>query len=297
MDGMTQKSAGGSPLAALEPGSPGSGGGRARGARTGGLRAGRRRGQGVRTSWLTLASVVVLVLVWWGVSADVADPNILPSPSATASRAITLITSGGSASIWPQLEASTLRVLIGWALGAVIGIPIGVLMASSTHARAAIDPLLEAGRAVPPLAFAPLMVVWLGIGEISKIALLVTAAAPIIAISTTDGIVGLDNALIRGARTLGASRTYLLRHVIVPGALPGIITGLRLASGLTWGTLVAAEFIASTSGLGYMILQASQYLDTATIFVGIAAIGVLAFLMDRALRLVERRLLTWRGRA
>ena len=246
---------------------------------------------------ITAATIVALVLTWWGVSAIINDMNILPTPEAVGRQAITLATTTGQYNLWLQIEASTVRVVVGWGIGAAIGIALGSIMASSRYARNAIDPILEAGRAIPPLAFAPLMVVWLGIGEVSKVALLVTACAPVMAISTVAGIIGVDECFIRTAQTLGASRTYLLKHVVIPGALPEIVTGLRLTSGITWATLVAAEYVASTKGLGWMILQASRYLDTATIFVGIAAIGLFAFLMDRVIRLFERRLLGWRGKA
>ena len=148
----------------------------------------------------------------------------------------------------------------------------------------------------PPLAFAPLLIVWFGIGELPKDLILYFASFPVVAIATSAAILGIDRTWIMAAQTLGASRTYIVTRVIVPAALPGILTGVRLASGLAWGTLIAAEIIASTQGLGWMIIQAGRYLDVQAIFVGIIAIGFLAFTMDRVLRMFESHLVPWRGR-
>jgi taurine transport system permease protein len=138
--------------------------------------------------------------------------------------------------------------------------------------------------------------VWFGIGETSKLILIWAATFPVMVISTVAGIRGVDVSWRRTAVTLGASPLQLVTRVILPAAIPEIVTGARIASGLAWGTLVAAEIIAASSGLGYMILQASQFLETSTIFVGIITIGFLAFVLDRLLRAVERRLAPWKGR-
>lgn len=247
----------------------------------------------------SIASVALVVIVWW-VAADylVRDPVILPTPSGVAAKAQHLaFPAPGALSIWPQIGESVERVLIGWGLAVVAGVPFGALMASSRVMRAGVDPILESGRAVPPLAFAPLLVVWFGIGEVSKDLLLFSAAFPIIAISSAAGVAGINPIYLRAAKTLGASRWYLMRHVIIPAALPSIMTSMRVTISLTWATLVAAELVASTNGLGWMILQASRFLDTSTIFVGIGVIGIIAYCMDRAVRVLEHYLVPWKGRA
>jgi taurine transport system permease protein len=169
-------------------------------------------------------------------------------------------------------------------------------MASNEYIRALIDPLIELARPIPPLAYVPLLVVWFGIGETSKLILIWAATFPVMVISTIAGIRGVDRSWRRTAVTLGASPVQLVTKVILPAAIPEIMTGARIASGLAWGTLVAAEIVAANSGLGYMILQASQFLQTGTIFVGIITIGLLAFALDRSLRALERRLAPWKGR-
>jgi taurine transport system permease protein len=255
----------------------------------------RRLPRGAATSAL---SVALLIGLWWlAAVAIINDSTILPTPDAVARQFWTLATSGsGAQSLWVNLKASLIRVALGWGIGVGSGIVIGVLMASNEYIRALVDPLIELARPIPPLAYVPLLVVWFGIGETSKLILIWAATFPVMVISTVAGIRGVDTSWQRTAVTLGASRVQLVTKVILPAAIPEIVTGARIASGLAWGTLVAAEIVAANSGLGYMILQASQFLQTSTIFVGIITIGLLAFALDRSLRVVERRLAPWKGR-
>jgi taurine transport system permease protein len=255
----------------------------------------RRPPRGAATSVL---SVGLLIGLWWlAAVAIINDSTILPTPDAVARQFWTLATSGsGAQSLWVNLKASLIRVALGWGIGVGSGIVIGVLMASNEYIRALVDPLIELARPIPPLAYVPLLVVWFGIGETSKLILIWAATFPVMVISTVAGIRGVDTSWQRTAVTLGASRVQLVTKVILPAAIPEIVTGARIASGLAWGTLVAAEIVAANSGLGYMILQASQFLQTSTIFVGIITIGLLAFALDRSLRVVERRLAPWKGR-
>lgn len=255
----------------------------------------RRPPRGAATSAL---SVALLIGLWWlAAVAIINDSTILPTPDAVARQFWTLATSGsGAQSLWVNLKASLIRVALGWGIGVGSGIVIGVLMASNEYIRALVDPLIELARPIPPLAYVPLLVVWFGIGETSKLILIWAATFPVMVISTVAGIRGVDTSWQRTAVTLGASRVQLVTKVILPAAIPEIVTGARIASGLAWGTLVAAEIVAANSGLGYMILQASQFLQTSTIFVGIITIGLLAFALDRSLRVVERRLAPWKGR-
>lgn len=242
---------------------------------------------------------VALVLVgvcWWIGALLINDQNVLPDPGAVASRFRDLISTGNQNSLVSNSWASLTRILIGWGAGVLGGVAAGVAMASSRWVRGVLDPLIELARPVPPLAFAPLLVIWFGIGELPKILVLTFVAFPIVAISTLASIRNIDENWIRAASALGAKRFYILRRVTIPAALPGILISIRLANGLCWGTLVAAEIIASTSGLGWLILQAGRYLDTPTIFVGIITIGFLAFITDRLLRWVENLLVPWRGK-
>jgi taurine transport system permease protein len=258
-----------------------------------------RSSGGVSTAGLAVISFLLLIGVWWfAASVILRDPVLLPTPGAVAERFFDLAFPGpGQESLWPNTFASLRRVLVGWGAGVAAGVVLGAVMASNRVIRDLIEPILDSGRAIPPLAFAPLMVVWFGIGESSKYVLLFVTAFPVIAVTTVAALAGVPESYLRAARSLGARRTYLLRRVLVPAILPSIFTAARVALALTWGTVVAAEIVAANEGLGWMILQASNYLNTPTIFVGIVVIGILAYLLDRVLRLLERTLVPWKGKA
>ncbi|MEZ5077078.1 MAG: ABC transporter permease [Solirubrobacterales bacterium] len=242
-------------------------------------------------------AVLLVGLCWWIGALLVDDQNVMPDPGSVADRFGELISTDSQNSLPQNAWSSLLRILIGWGGGTLAGVAAGIAMASNRWIRGVLDPLIELARPIPPLAFAPLLVIWFGIGELPKMLILAFVAFPVVAISTVASISNIDENWVRAARTLGAGRPYVLRRVTIPASLPGILISIRLANGLCWGTLVAAEIIASTSGLGWLILQAGRYLDTPTIFVGIIAIGVLAFVTDRILRWAEAVLVPWRGKA
>jgi len=154
--------------------------------------------------------------------------------------------------------------------------------------RLIVDPLIELGRPLPPLAFIPLLIVWFGIGELPKVLLIGIGVIPIMVVSVVAALDAVPEEYIEAARSLGASRRYALFHVRIRAALPAIITGLRLAMGVSWTSIVAVEMIAATNGLGYVILEASNYLITPLIFSGIVLIAVVALILDALLRIVQR---------
>jgi taurine transport system permease protein len=244
-----------------------------------------------------LISIGAILGIWWVFAVLVDNSLLLPSPAATFQTFLDLAWGDrGQLSLWPNALISLQRVVVGWGLGVLAGVLVGIVMAMNRHIRALVDPVIELGRPIPPLAYAPLLVIWFGIGETSKTLLIFLTAFPVMVIATVAAIKGVDQSWKRAALSLGASYPYLTRRVILPASLPEILTAMRLASGLCWGSLVAAEIIAASSGLGWMILQASRFLDTETVFVGIIAIGTLAFLMDRVLRGIERVFVPWKGR-
>lgn len=263
---------------------------------------GGRRGRGALRSALpsvgiTMGSLALVVVVWGIVSLLLNDQNLLPTPVAVASRFVDLLSTGpGGKSLGQNALVSVERILIGWGIGVVGGVVLGTIMALNRWLRLIIEPLVEIARPIPPLALIPLLIIWYGIGETPKIIILVFSTLPVVLIATVSAIGGVDQNWGRAAETLGASRWHRVLRVTVPAALPEIIVAVRIAQGLTWGALIAAEIIAATSGLGWMILQAGRFLDTPTIFVGIISIGLLAYLMDRILRVVEHILVPWKGR-
>lgn len=247
---------------------------------------------------LSLLSVGVLLLVWWGVTAlGLVAPLFLPPPQQVLQKLLLIASPQGfmDATLWQHLGASLTRMLVALFFAALIGIPVGIAMGLSPAIRGLLDPLIELYRPVPPLAYLPLMVIWFGIGETSKILLIYLAIFAPVTLSTLAGVKNAQQVRIRAAQALGASRWQLLRFVILPGALPEILTGLRIGLGVGWSTLVAAELIAATRGLGFMVQSAGEFLATDVVLAGIAVIALIAFSLELGLRALQRRLTPWNG--
>ena len=160
-----------------------------------------------------------------------------------------------------------------------------------------LDPFIEFYRPIPPLAYLPLIVIWCGIGELSKVLLIFLAIFAPLLIATATAVRQVDPARIRAAQSLGASRSQLIRHVIIPSALPEMLTGIRIGLGVGWSTLVAAELIAATEGLGFMVQSAAQFLVTDVVLVGIFLIALIAFALELGLRALQRKWVPWHGRS
>ena len=247
---------------------------------------------------LSLLSVGLLLLLWWGITAlGLVAPLFLPPPQVVLQKLILIASPQGfmDATLWQHLGASLARMLVALFFAALIGIPVGIAMGLSPAIRGLLDPLIELYRPVPPLAYLPLMVIWFGIGETSKILLIYLAIFAPVTLSTLAGVKNAQQVRIRAAQALGASRWQLLRFVILPGALPEILTGLRIGLGVGWSTLVAAELIAATRGLGFMVQSAGEFLATDVVLAGIAVIALIAFGLELGLRALQRLLTPWNG--
>jgi len=252
---------------------------------------------GTRTiSVLTGAS---LLLAWWASTHfGLIDPLFLPAPASVAQKGWLLATTGYmDSTLWQHLGASLQRIGIALGLAIVTAIPVGIAIGRNRVARGILDPLIEFYRPIPPLAYLPLIVIWCGIGEFSKVLLIYLAIFAPIAIATATGVRTADPARLRAAQSLGATRAQLVRHVILPSALPDILTGVRIGLGVGWSTLVAAELIAATSGLGFMVQSAAQFLVTDVVVLGILIIAVVAFALELGLRALQRRLVPWHGQS
>ncbi len=199
-------------------------------------------------------------------------------------------------SLWDHTWFSLKRVFMGLSLGVLLGVPVGLAMGLSNTLRGMFDPIVELLRPVPPLAFIALIIVWFGIFETSKVAILFFAAFWIMIIAARAGVQGVQLSKVHAAYSLGASKAQILMRVILPNALPEIITGLRVSLGVCWGTLVAAEIVAANEGLGAMTWTASKFLRMDVVVVGIITVGVLGFAMDVLMRKIEARLIPWRGK-
>lgn len=238
---------------------------------------------------LNVIAVVVGVAVWWLVSFF----TIIPDPPAVVAKAIQLFSNG---TLQGDIGASLARVLIGFALGTLVAIPVGFLMGWYTVARGFIEPWVQFFRMVPPLAIIPLAIVLLGTGEVPKVFVIFLAAFLACIVATFQGVVSVDRTLINAARVLGAKDGTIFLRVIVPASSPFIFVGMRVGLGSSWATLVASELIAAQQGLGYRMQNAQLFFDLPTIFDALILIGILGLIMDRLLMLAEQKVTSWQER-
>ncbi len=221
----------------------------------------------------------------------------LPPPEAVWSRFIDLNQNGyQNVGLWENVFWSLVRVVVGFSLGCLFGIPLGFAMGLNGWLRGWFDPIVEFMRPVPPLALIPLIIIWFGIGEQGKISLLFLAALWIMTIAARAGVSGVNISKVHAAYSLGATKKQLLTKVILPNSLPEIFTGARVAMGVCWGTVVAAELVAAEKGAGKMIIAASKFQLTDIVIIGIIIIGVIGYGIDMLMRGAENKLVPWKGR-
>src|SRR5215217_167122 len=243
-------------------------------------------------------SIGALVLLWWlATHLGWVRPLFLPKPEAIWV-AVQQAVAGDldNHTLWVHIGWSLLRVVSAFALAAVLGIPIGLAMGMSRMARGIFDPPIEFYRPLPPLAYLPLMIIWFGIGELSKVLLIFLACFAPVALAARAGVRSVSQEQINAALSMGASRLQVIRHVVLLSALPEILVGLRIGMGVGWTTLVAAEMVAATAGLGQMVLNASNFLRTDVVVMGIICIGLFAYAFEMAMRRLERWLVPWKGK-
>ncbi len=226
------------------------------------------------------------------------EPIWLPAPEAVWGRIVEISGEGyQNNTLLQHLGWSLIRVIAGFAFGALVGIPLGYAMGLSDWFRGWFDPIVEFMRPVPPLALIPLVIIWAGIGELGKIILLFLAALWIMTIAARAGVSGVNITKVHAAYSLGASRWQIMRYVIVPNSLPEIFTGARVAMGVCWGTVVAAELVAAEKGAGMMIMVASKFQLTDIVIMGIILIGIIGYGIDILMRMAENALVPWKGRS
>ena len=242
-----------------------------------------------------------MVLILWEVLTDgthTISTKFLSSPVGIAEEFVTLLQSGYVGTpLWQDFAASLGRTFTGFVLSAVVAIPIGLWMGLNPWVRAVLAPLFNLMRPVPAIALIPLLVLWFGIGETSKIVVIFLASFLYVVLNTSAGVATVPEGLIRAAVNLGASRAQLFRHVIFPASLPSIMTGLKTGLAVSWAVVVAAELIAAQKGLGYMIEDAATFYRIKDVYVGVILIGVIGLLMNASLEALERRALHWSGKS
>ena len=254
-------------------------------------------GEGSSTA-ISVATVAVLLLAWFTVTHfGWVKPLFLPSPQAVWLQFSDYL--GGRANdrpLWQHAAASLLRVFSAFALACMTAIPVGIAMGMSRVARGIFDPPLEFYRPLPPLAYLPLIIIWFGIDELPKVLLIYLSCFAPLALAARAGMKTASQEQIHAALSMGASRWQVVRHVVLPAALPEVLVGMRIAIGFGWTTLVAAEMVAANVGLGQMVLNASNFLRTDIVVMGIIVIGSVAWAFDLLMRLLERRLVPWKGK-
>jgi taurine transport system permease protein len=237
--------------------------------------------------------IVLLIFVWWFATyAGFIKPLFLPSPMGVIDAFLVVLKDGFTgASFWEH----TLVVFGAFLLACVIGIPLGIAMGMSPFARGVFDPPIEFYRPIPPLAYLPLMIIWFGIDELSKLLLIFLSVLAPMALGARAGVKSAAIEQIHAAYSFGATRWQVIRLVVLPSAMPEIFTAMRVGIGFGWTTLVAAEMVAATSGLGYMVLSASRFLQTPIVIMGIVVIAAIAYAFDHLVRFIERRVVPWKG--
>lgn len=246
---------------------------------------------------ISLTTVVIVFVVWTLITAkELVSPLFLPSPMTVWATFIDILQNGykGNSLIF-HIGESMYRLVLALLLAIVTAIPLGMLSGFSKPIRAALDPLIEFYRPLPPLAYYTLLVIWLGIENPSKIALLYLGAFAPLYIAAVSGVQRIPRDRVNASLSLGASSWQVFVYVIFPSCLPDLFTGLRTAIGFTYTTLVAAEMVAAVSGIGWMVLDASKFLRSDVIFVGIIIMGIIAIAIDACIRWIQKTQLPWIG--
>jgi taurine transport system permease protein len=259
-----------------------------------------------RSAWAWRIGTLAVLLALWAAlaAAEIWPPAILPAPAAVWQRFIQSVTvhdgdvTGLSGYfLWQHLWASLWRLIQGIVMAIVIGVPLGLLLATWRPARLALGPIVDFVRSLPPLAYFSLLIIWFGIEDSSKIWLLFLAAIAPIALSVVSGVEGSRIGWRESARALGASRRQVLVHTILPATLPELFTGIRLAIGFAFTTIVAAETVNGIPGIGGLAWETKKFQQTDIAILCVIVIGITAVVIDQAIRAVERRAVPWKGRA
>ncbi|WP_220486007.1 ABC transporter permease subunit [Psychromonas sp. SR45-3] len=240
----------------------------------------------------------IFFIALWAIATEggFIKPIFLPSPVDVVQRLIDITVDGfAGATLVEHLNASLVRIFGAFILACLIGIPLGITIGCNRVFRGIFDPLIEFYRPLPPLAYLPLIIIWLGIDESSKVTLIFLAMLSPIVLSARAGVTSVRIEQIQVAYSMGATPWQVITQVIARGAMPDIMTGMRIAIGFGWTTLVAAEMVAAERGIGFMVLNASEFLVTDVVIAGIIVIGIIAYCFDLLMRYLEAKLIPWKG--
>ena len=245
-------------------------------------------------SFIESIVVIVIVLCVWYVLSELGYINrvLLPSPKAIAQTFVNKVADG---SLFTELWISILRVLEGYACAIVAGVLLGIWIGLSDRMYRLTKVIIQILRPIPPIAWIPLVILWMGIGEMSKVFLIFLGGFFVILINVIDGIRYIDPKLIEVATAVETPRLKYITQLVIPAAMPTIFTGLRVALGTCWSCVVAAELVAASSGIGYMISNARNFGQMDVVIIGMISIGVVGKIMDEILKIIEKNVLKWNG--
>jgi sulfonate transport system permease protein len=243
------------------------------------------------TVLISLILPIIIILIWYaGSNNGFFNASILPTPQKVGNCFQSMIADG---SLWQHILASFGRVIRGFAIGAASGMLLGLLIGLYFRLNQLFTALIGILRPIPPIAMIPLFIMWLGIGEPSKIALVTVGAFWPVLLNTIAGVQSTDPKLVEVAGVFGKNRWIILKDIIIPSAIPSVFTGLRLSISTAWSCVVAAEMIAADKGVGYLIMFARQMSKPAELFVGIISIGVIGLAIDILFQLLQKKVVYW----
>jgi len=246
----------------------------------------------------SVGAVVLLLVVWFALShASFIKAGYLPTPEELWATFVDLVKNGYQGKpLWEHIGVSLMRTLSGFALGVLFGVPVGLLAGYSRRAGAMISPIMAFIRPIPPIAFIPMAVLYFGLGETGKIVLIFFVSFNYVQANAQAGAANFPIAYRRASESIGLTKAQTFYRVVLPGALPQIFTGLKVALALSWAVVVAAELVGAQSGLGFMISDAALLFRIPVVFIGIALIGVIGLILNLTLNFIEHKIVHWKGR-
>lgn len=246
----------------------------------------------------SVGAIVLLLVLWFAASrSSLIKPGYLPTPEELGTTFVDLVKNGYQGQpLLNHIGISLFRTLVGFALGVAVGVPLGLLSGYSRRAGAMISPIMAFIRPIPPIAFIPMAVLYFGLGEVGKIVLIFFVSFNYVQANAHAGAANFPIAYRRAAESLGLTRAQTFFRIVLPGALPSIFTGLKVALALSWAVVVAAELVGAQSGLGFMISDAALLFRIPVVFIGIALIGVIGLAMNLTLNAIETKIVHWKGR-
>ncbi|TET37441.1 MAG: ABC transporter permease [Planctomycetota bacterium] len=252
-----------------------------------------KKSLGWRTVVLGATGVVAFGVLWeLAVLLGLIDKTFLPAPSHLFREIIEMFRSADD-TLLKDILVSAQRVLIGFALSAVVGVPLGLVMGMSPVLKALLDPIISIIRPLPAMSWIPLTMLWLGIDDAQKYAIVFMGCFASVLVYTVDATMRVEPELVRAARNLGAGKWAIIRHVILPGALPNIFSGLKVVLAIAWTCVISAELVGATSGLGFRIWTAKDNFNTSLVLLGMVCISATVLILDIVFRFVERFALPW----